>query len=44
MEKLNNKKLKNENNDRLIKKRQSGDYTRCLIGPSMPLLVVVWWR
>ncbi len=39
MEKLNNGKLENENNGRLIKRRRSGDYTHCLIGPSMPLLV-----
>ncbi len=39
MEKLNNSKLEKENNGRLIKRRRSGDYTRCLIGPSMPLLV-----
>ncbi len=39
VEKLNNWKLENENNGRLIKGRRSGDYTRCLIGPSMLLLV-----
>ncbi len=39
MEKLNNRKLENENNGRLIKRRRSGDYTRCLIGLSMLLLV-----
>ncbi len=39
MEKLNNRKLENENNGRLIKRRRSGDYNRCLIGPSMSLLV-----
>ncbi len=39
MEKLNNRKLENENNGQLIKRRRSSDYTRCLIGPSMSLLV-----
>ncbi len=39
VEKLNNGKLENENNGRLIKRRRLGDYTRCLIGSSMPLLV-----
>ncbi len=32
-------KFENKNNGRLIKRRRSGDYTRCLIGPSMTLLV-----
>ncbi len=39
MEKLNNGKLENENNGRLIKRRRSGDYTHYLIRASMPLLV-----
>ncbi len=39
MEKLNDRKLENENNGRLLKRRRSGDYTYCLIGPTMPLLV-----
>ncbi len=39
VEKLNNGKLENENNGRLIKRHRSSDYTRCLIGPSIPLLV-----
>ncbi len=39
VKKLNNGKLENENNGRLIKMCESGDYTRCLIGTSMPLLV-----
>ncbi len=39
VEKLNNRKLINENNGRLIKKRRSGDYTHYLIRSSMPLLV-----
>ncbi len=39
VEKLNDKKLENENNGQLIKRRRSGDYTHGLIGPSMPLLV-----
>ncbi len=34
-EKLNNRKLENENNSQLIKRHQSSDYIRCLIGPSM---------
>ncbi len=38
-EKLNNRKLENENNDRLIKMSRLGDYIRFLIGPGMPLLV-----
>ncbi len=36
---MNDRKLENENNGRLIKRRQSGDYIYCLIGPNMPLLV-----
>ncbi len=36
---MEKKKLENENNGRLIKRRQSGDNTRCLIGSSMLLLV-----
>ncbi len=39
MEKLNNRKLENENNGQLIKRRQLGGYNHCLIGPIMPLLV-----
>ncbi len=33
------RKLDNENNGRLIKRRRSGDNICCLIGSSMPLLV-----
>ncbi len=39
VEKLNNGKLENENNGRLIKRCHSGNYLHCLMGPSMPLLV-----
>ncbi len=36
---MEKRKLENENNDQLIKRRQSDDNTCCLIGLSMPLLV-----
>ncbi len=36
---MEKRQLENENNSRLIKRRQLGDYTCCLIEPSMPLLV-----
>ncbi len=39
VKKLNDRKFENENNDRLMKRHQLGNYTRCLIRPSMPLLV-----
>ncbi len=39
VEKLNDRKLENENNGQLIKMCQSGDYTYCRIRPSILLLV-----